>query len=61
MRIAIDYFLYKYPQQLSSPREGVVVDRREFSFVADIANHAIRTVSPFGRVTTMAWNGIAGF
>ena len=41
--------------------EGVAVDHRGYVFVADTGNHAIRMISPFGKVTTIAGNGKAGF
>ncbi len=37
------------------------MDHLGFVFVADTGNHAIRMISPSGRVTTIAGNGQAGF
>lgn len=39
----------------------MAVDHLGYVFVADTGNHAIRMISPFGKVTTIAGNGKAGF
>ena len=41
--------------------EGVAVDHMGYVFVADTGNHAVRMISPFGNVTTIAGNGRPGF
>ena len=40
--------------------EGLAVDWDGFVFVADAGNHAIRAISPFGKVTTLVGDGVAG-
>ncbi len=40
---------------------GVAVDGEGFVYVADKANHRIRTISPAGDVTTLAGSGVEGF
>ena len=40
--------------------EGLAVDWDGFVFVADAGNHAIRVISPFGKVTTLVGDGVAG-
>lgn len=40
--------------------EGVAVDHLGNVYVADSGNHAVRAVSPLGRVTTIAGTGAAG-
>ncbi len=41
--------------------EGVAVNHEGYVFVADTGNHAIRMITPSGRVTTIAGNGQPGF
>jgi sugar lactone lactonase YvrE len=45
--------------QFDSP-SGLAIDRDGVLYVADTGNHAIRRVSPDGRVTTLAGDGVAG-
>ena len=40
--------------------EGVAVDHEGYVYVADTGNHAIRFISPSGRVTTLAGTGDTG-
>jgi hypothetical protein len=40
--------------------EGVAVDHNGYVYVADTGNHAIRMISPTGKVTTLAGTGKAG-
>ena len=40
--------------------EGVAVDNNGYVYVADTGNHAIRMISPKGKVTTIAGTGRAG-
>ncbi len=46
--------------RLSSPR-GCAVDTIGDIFIADMANHAIRVVTPDGNISTLAGNGNPGF
>ena len=41
--------------------EGVAVDHEGYIYVADTGNHAIRMISPSGRVQTLAGTGISGY
>ena len=40
--------------------EGVAVDHEGYVYVADTGNHAIRMISPRGRVSTIAGTGSPG-
>jgi sugar lactone lactonase YvrE len=46
--------------RLNTP-SGLALDRAGNLYVADTGNHAIRKVTPLGRVTTVAGTGVAGF
>jgi DNA-binding beta-propeller fold protein YncE len=46
--------------RLNTP-SGVAVDRDGTIYVADTGNHAIRRITPFGRVMTLAGNGRPGW
>lgn len=46
--------------RLNTP-SGVVVDRDGTIYVADTGNHAIRRITAFGRVSTLAGNGLPGW
>ena len=46
--------------RLNTP-SGVAVDRDGTIYVADTGNHAIRRITPFGRVSTLAGNGRPGW
>ena len=46
--------------QFRSP-EALCIDASGTLFICDTGNHAIRTFTPFGPVTTLAGNGTAGF
>ena len=41
--------------------EGVAIDHDGYIYVADTGNHAIRMISPAGRVTTLAGTGNSGY
>ena len=40
--------------------EGVAIDHEGYAYIADTGNHAIRLISPGGRVTTLAGTGAPG-
>src|SRR6185295_3900528 len=46
--------------RLNTP-SGVVIDRDGTIYVADTGNHAIRRITAFGRVSTLAGNGLPGW
>ncbi len=50
----------KFCKSFRNP-EGLAVDHDGYVYVADTGNHAIRMVSPSGRVTTLAGTGQEGF
>jgi hypothetical protein len=41
--------------------EGVAVDHEGYVYVADTGNHAIRMITPSGRVQTLAGTGVGGY
>ena len=46
--------------RLNSP-SGIAIDRKGNLYVADTGNHAIRKITPAGKLITIAGNGTAGF